>query len=458
MKKAFGILLGLWAVSAAAQNVGGHWGGKLKVPNGELRIVLHVAKSDTGYTVTLDSPDQRGFGLRASSVAYREPELSVKWDRIKAAFTGKIEGDSLKGIFVQGMLPLALNLVRGDFALRRPQEPKPPFPYRSEEISVYNSRDSVTLAGTLTLPEGRGPFPAVVLVTGSGPQNRDEELFDHKPFAVIADYLTRRGIAVLRYDDRGTGQSTGDFSRGTSADFTQDALAAFDYLLTRPEVSRKKIGILGHSEGGTVAFMCAAADARVAFVVSLAGCSQRGDSLLLTQNRAIFKAQGAPDSSANAYVDVLRDIVRLQERHPLESLQAHRDSLARVLFPAGPRGSLPRPMRQNAMTILTTPQDTWLRFFLQNDPKPYISETRCPILALNGTKDVQVDAAINLGLIERYSVESGNKRVTVKAYEGLNHLFQHAETGAPNEYARIEETISPEVLEEVTAWILEITH
>lgn len=458
MRKLFGILLCLFAVIAvSAQGIVGDWGGTLKAGPQSLKIVLHVSAADSGYAVTMDSPDQGAFGLSASSVEYREPELSVKWDRLKAAFTGKVEGDSLKGIFVQGMFPLALNMGRGDYALRRPQEPKPPFPYRSEAVTVYNNLDSVTLAGTFTLPEGKGPFPAVVLVTGSGPQNRDEELMGHKPFAVIADYLTRRGIAVLRCDDRGVGQSTGDFAMATSEDFNRDALAAFDFLTKRPEIARKKIGILGHSEGGTIVFMAAAANPKVAFIVSLAGCAQRADSLLLTQNRAILKAQGAPDSAASAYVDVLRDIFRLQELYPVEYLQTHSDSLAKVLFPAGPRGSLPIPVRQNAMTVLVTPQEPWMIFFKQNDPRGYMLATRCPVLALNGTKDTQVDAVINLGLIRQYAAESGNKQVTVKAYEGLNHLFQHAVTGSPNEYAQIEETISPEVLADITAWILEIT-
>lgn len=458
MKKLFGILLCLFAgIAAHAQDVTGDWGGTLKAGPQSLKIVLHVTAADSGYAVTMDSPDQGAFGLPATSAEYREPELSVKWDRLKAAFTGKVEGDSLKGIFVQGMFPLALNMGRGDYALRRPQEPKPPFPYRSEVVTVYNNLDSVSLAGTLTLPEGKGPFPAVVLVTGSGAQNRDEELMGHKPFAVIADYLTRRGIAVLRCDDRGVGQSTGDFPTSTTADFTQDALAAFDFLTKRPEIARKKIGILGHSEGGTIVFMAAAQNPKIAFVVSLAGAAARGDSLLLTQNRAILKAQGAPDSAASAYVDVLRDIFRLQELFPVEYLQAHSDSLAKVLFPAGPRASLPVPVRQNAMTVLVTPQEAWMRYFKRNDPKPYVQATRCPVLALNGTKDTQVDAAINLGLIRQYAAESGNKQVTVKAYEGLNHLFQHADTGSPNEYAQIEETISSEVLADITAWILEIT-
>lgn len=441
------------AVAVRAQGITGDWGGTLKIGPQSLKIVLHITAADSGYAATLDSPDQGAFGLPVDSVLYNAPQLVMKQLGLKATISGTVAGDSLRGIFVQGGIPLPLTLVRGDFALRRPQEPKPPFPYRSEEVRVENRKDSVILAGTLTVPEGKGPFPAVVLVTGSGPQNRDEELAGHKPFAVIADYLTRRGIAVLRCDDRGVGQSTGDFGTATSADFTRDALAAFDYLASRPEVARKKAGIVGHSEGGTIVFMAAAQNPKVNFIVSLAGAATRGDSILLKQNGDIMRLQGAPDSAANAYVDVLRDIFRLQEQYPVEYLQVHSDSLAEVLFPAGPRALLPGPVRQNAMTVLTTSQAAWMRYFKQNDPKPYILATRCPVLAVNGTKDTQVDAAINLGLIARYAAESGNKRVTVKAYEGLNHLFQHADTGSPNEYARIEETISPEVLEDIAVWI-----
>lgn len=455
MKKIYGAVFALFfAGSAAAQGITGDWGGTLKAGPQSLKIVLHIAAADTGYAVTMDSPDQGAFGLPASSAVYRSEELTVEWGELKAVFTGRVEGDSLKGIFMQGMFPLALNLGRGDFALRRPQEPKPPFPYRSEEVRVENRKDSVTLAGTLTVPEGRGPFPAVVLVTGSGPQNRNEEIWGHKPFAVIADYLTRRGIAVLRYDDRGAGASTGDFAAATTEDFTRDALSAFGYLSARPEIARGKVGILGHSEGGTIVFMAAARNPEVAFVVSLAGCAQRGDSLLLMQNRAILTVRGMPDSSVDAYVGVLRDIFRLQERYPPEFLRSHRDSLAGVLFPEGPRASLPAPMRRNALAVLAMRQGAWMRFFKRNDPEPYIRAARCPVLAINGTKDVQVDAAINLGLIRKYASEGGNQRVTVKAYEGLNHLFQHAETGAAGEYALIEETVSPEVLEDIAVWIL----
>lgn len=454
MRKAIILFFSLLAaVSARAQGITGDWGGTLKVGAQSLKIVLHIASADSGYTATMDSPDQGAFGLPVDSVLYRNPQLTLKQLRLGATISGTVTGDTLKGIFVQGGFPLPLTLVRGDFALRRPQEPKPPFPYRSEEVSIYNAKDSITLAGTLTLPEGKGPFPAVVLVTGSGPQNRDEELMGHKPFAVIADYLTRRGIAVLRYDDRGVGQSGGDFATGTSADFTRDALAAFDFLIERPEIARKKAGILGHSEGGTIVFMAAAQDPGVRFVVSLAGAAARGDSILLKQNGDILRSQGAPDSAANAYVDALRDIFRLQESYPPEYLRLHRDSLSKVLF-AGDRGRLlPAPVRQNALTVLTTPVAAWMRYFKQNDPKPYILATRCPILAINGTKDTQVDAAINLGLIQEYTAESGNKRVTVKSYEDLNHLFQHAVTGSPNEYAQIEETISPEVLADIADWI-----
>lgn len=455
MKRLICAVLSLFtAVGASAQGgITGDWGGALRIGNHSLRIVLHIAATDSGYTATMDSPDQRAVGLAIDSVLFNSPQLVVKQKQLKMTISGTVVDDTVKGIFTQGLSIFPLTLIRGDFAVRRPQEPKPPFPYRSDEVVVHNGKDSVTLAGTLTLPEGRGPFPAVVLVTGSGAQNRDEELMGHKPFAVIADYLTRRGIAVLRCDDRGVGGSTGDFAVATTEDFTCDALAAFDYLAGRKEVARKKVGILGHSEGGTIVFMAASANPKVAFVVSLAGVAARGDSVLLKQNGDILRSQGAPDSAASAYVNVLRDIFRLQERYPVEYLQAHSDSLAKVLFPAGPRASLRGPLRQNAMLLLTTPEPVGLRFLKRNDTKPYILATRCPVLAINGTKDTQVDAEMNIGLIRQYAAAGGNKRITTKAYEGLNHLFQHAITGSPNEYAQIEETISPEVLEDIAAWI-----
>lgn len=458
MKKIVGIFLCLFlATTCRSYGIVGDWGGPVKYGDKALQIVLHVRVTDSVYTVTLDVPDQWIYGLPASVAEYRDSLLFVKWDKLNVTFTGKTVGNELQGTLRENSVEVAVALKRGkypDYTQRRPQEPKPPFPYRSEEVNIYNAKDSVTLAGTLTLPEGKGPFPAVVLVTGSGQQNRDEELMGHKPFAVIADYLTRRGIAVLRYDDRGVGQSTGNFGLATSANFALDALAVFDYLASRPEVASNKVGIVGHSEGGTIVFMAAAQNPEVAFVVSLAGAATRGDSILLKQNKALL-APSTPDSTANAYVDVIRDIFRLQESYPVEYLRTHSDSLAKELFPAGSRGSLPGSMRLNAMILLTTPEGMWMRYFKQNDPKPYILATRCPVLAINGTKDVQVDAAINLGLIERYAAESGNKRVTAKAYDGLNHLFQHAVTGSPNEYAQIGETISPEVLADIADWILQ---
>ena len=438
-----------------AQSIVGDWGGKLSFGGQELRIVLHIAATDSTYTVSLDSPDQGSFLVPADSAAYTAPSLNVRWNQLNATYQASLTGDTLRGTFIQGLLPLRLDLTRGDYALRRPQTPQPPFPYRSEEVRFTNTRDSVTLAGTLTLPDGPGPFPAVALVTGSGAQNRDEEIYGHKLFAVIADHLTRHGIAVLRYDDRGVGQSSGNFSAGTSEDFTRDALAAVDFLTTRTEIARNRIGLIGHSEGGMIVFMAAAQNPAIRFVVSLAGAAAHGDSLLLQQNGDILRAQGAPDSSANAYVDALREIFQLQRGYPVEYLRSQQDSLMRVLLAGNRKQLLPKPVQQNLQIILTTPLSTWMRFYTQFDPKPYIQATRCPVLALNGTLDRQVDAETNLGLIQEYTAQGGNRQVTVKTCEGLNHLFQHATTGAPNEYPYIEETFSPAALELITQWILQ---
>ena len=380
-----------------------------------------------------------------------------------------LTGDTLRGTFIQDLLPLRLDLTRGDYALRRPQTPQPPFPYRSEEVRFTNTRDSVTLAGTLTLPDGPGPFPAVALVTGSGAQNRDEEIYGHKLFAVIADHLTRHGIAVLRYDDRGVGQSSGNFSAGTSEDFTRDALAAVDFLTTRTEIARNRIGLIGHSEGGMIVFMAAAQNPAIRGIPCRRCCPRRFPAVAAKRRHTPSTRRtrfGGPCLRRCTERD-FPTAKRLSGRIPevaaglayesavVEYLRSQQDSLMRVLLAGNRKQLLPKPVQQNLQIILTTPLSTWMRFYTQFDPKPYIQATRCPVLALNGTLDRQVDAETNLGLIQEYTAQGGNRQVTVKTCEGLNHLFQHATTGAPNEYPYIAETFSPAALELITQWILQ---
>ena len=294
-----GLFTGLFlSSSASAQDISGTWHGKLTVPTGSLTIVFHINQAAQGtYVTTLDSPDQGANGIKTQATSFSDSILTIQIPVIHASYKGKLKSDkTITGTFTQGM-PIPLNLEKGEASRpKRPQEPQPPFPYKSEEVTVRNEQDGINLAGTLTLPEKGNKFPAVVLVTGSGAQNRDEEIMGHKPFLVIADYLTRNGIAVLRCDDRGTAASQGNHATATNEDFATDTEAAINYLRGRKEINTKKIGIIGHSAGGIIAFIVAAKDPAIAFIVSLAGAGVRGDSLMLKQVEMISKSQGMPDA------------------------------------------------------------------------------------------------------------------------------------------------------------------
>lgn len=344
----------------------------------------------------------------------------------------------------------------------RPQDPLPPFPYRVEDVRYPNERAAITLAGTLTLPEGPGPFPAVVLISGSGPQTRDSELFGHRPFLVLADHLTRRGIAVLRSDDRGVGASEGDFRAATSRDFAEDAEAAVAYLRTRADVREGAVGLLGHSEGGLVAPMVAADGEGVAFVVLLAAPGVNGEEILYEQGSLIARAFGAPDEQ----VALNR---RLQEEL-FAVLKAEEDEAARA---RGMEAVFRRQFadvspEERAATGLTREEEDewirqqisgmggpWYRFFLMHEPAPVLARVRVPVLALFGERDLQVPSAQNAPALEAALRDGGNSDVTVQTLPGLNHLFQTAALGVPQEYPTLEETMAPGVLERVADWILE---
>ncbi len=323
----------------------------------------------------------------------------------------------------------------------RPQTPMPPFPYRSRDVTIQVS-GGARIAGTLTLPPGPGPFPAVLLINGSGPTDRDETLVGHKPFLVIADALTRRGVAVLRYDKRGVGASTGRSPDLTTADYLADAKAALAWLRLRPEVDPRRVGLLGHSEGAEIAPMIAAEDPKVAFMVMLAAPAVPGDQLLLAQSRALLQAQGAPPERVAAAASANRDIYDIA-KSDLPADQALPRIEARLVQAGAPRESVAAMARQG-----TSP---WVRWFLRHDPRPALSKVRCPVLALEGSKDLQVVAAQNLP--ELRAALKGDPDVTVTELPGLNHLFQTAGTGTPKEYGVIEETISPTALAMIVDWV-----
>lgn len=441
----------------SAQDIVGSWNGKLALPNGvSLTMVFHITKTVQGYTSTLDSPDQGARGIPTASTVLVNKTLTISIPSIGASYKGewKEEG-KMEGAFTQGV-NIPLSLTKGEVAKpKRPQEPHGPFPYLTEEIKFRNEQAGITLAGTLTLPQQGKNFPVVVLVTGSGPQDRNEELYGHKPFWVIADDLTRKGIAVLRFDDRGVGQSEGSFQSSDGSHFATDAAAALNYLKTRKEINPKKMGLVGHSEGGSIAFMQAARNKDVAFIVSLAGPGVKGDSLMLRQAELIGKSQGATDLAWSMQKPILRHRYALLTTH--KSLEVLRQELYEDIVRTIPAESLKdERIKKQVADGINTMTSPWYLHFMRYDPTADLQKIQCPVLALNGERDVQVDADMNLTAIESNIKKSGNQQVTIKKYPGLNHLFQHCKSCTLSEYGQLEETISPEVLQDMADWILKI--
>ena len=434
----------------------GTWRGQLARGTVNLRLVLNVRTSEYGTRVRLDSPDQGVGGIEVEQFIRRSDTVRFRVPIALAEFAGVLEARSIRGTWSAPGQPDALVTFARDSAPPsarvRTQWPITAKGYRAEEVTFPNPAErEVTLAGTLTVPEGRGPFPAAVLISGSGPQDRDETLFGHKPFAVLTDHLSRGGIAVLRYDDRGVGKSTGDHSAATSAEFATDANAAVRYLLGRPEIDRKAIGFVGHSEGGMIAPIAAAANDRVAFLVLLAGPGTRTDQLLLSQRRLIGLSQGMTAEQLDRAEPVLRDVFRTVREAPDSATAAER---VRALLTDE---ALERLGVTSAQRDLVANQlaGAWMRYFLRYEPSAFLGRIRVPVLAVNGSLDRQVPPAENLAAIR--SALANNPNVTVRELPGLNHLFQTARTGALGEYETIEETFAPSAMELIAEWILGTT-
>jgi fermentation-respiration switch protein FrsA (DUF1100 family) len=435
---------------AKPSDIDGAWMGTLEVGAGvKLRVVFHIVNTEDGLMATLDSPDQGVKGLPTTKVTRDGATLKITVEKISGAFEGKIAADlgSIDGTWTQGgSLPLVLHRLKdeSELELRRPQNPTRPYPYRDEDVTYENKVQNVTLAASLTLPPGKGPFPAVVLITGSGPQDRDESLLGHKPFLVLSDYLTRHGIAVLRADDRGTAKSTGNFETATTADFATDTEAGVAYLKTRPEIDAHRIGLIGHSEGGIIAPMIAARNPDVAFIVMMAGSGVRGDEILVAQVQAISESSGKSHEEAVKAGARQREILTLieNEKDPAALEKELKEKMA---------GEVPEAQIGMEIKALTSP---WFRYFMTYDPATALRKVTCPVLAIGGEKDTQVPPAQNLPAIRKALEQAGNKHFEVDELPGLNHLFQTAKTGAPGEYASIEETISPVALDKMSSWIL----
>ncbi len=431
-----------------SQDITGKWNGSLKIQGIELPLVFNVSKLQNGYSSTMDSPSQGAKDIPTTKTTFENSKLNIEIAPAKIEYVGELKNEIIIGTFKQNGQEFPMELSRKAYVkkeVNHPQEPKKPFSYYSEDVTFENNKEKVTLAGTLTLPNKEGNYPAVILISGSGAQNRDEEILGHKPFLLLSDYFTKNGIAVLRYDDRGTAKSTGSFKDATSANFATDVESAIEYLKTRKEINKNKIGLVGHSEGGMIAPMVASKSKDVNFVVLLAGPGLRGDKLLLLQKEKIERAMGISQEeilkSQKIYKGAYNLILNLKKE----------DLKLKDYF----TNQLPKETPPNQIdAIVNQLSSDWIQFYLKYDPAPSLEKIKCPVLAVNGEKDLQVPSKENLEAIKKELQKGGNKKVTIIEFPKLNHLFQTTETGNPSEYETNTETFNKNALQQITAWII----
>lgn len=450
----------------------GQWAGGIEVPGAgvTLRLRFHVSEADGGgLEAVMISVDQGNARVPVETVEVDGRGVAMGIPALAVSFEGVLSDDraAIDGTFTQAGQALPLVLERSteaeaEAAARRPQDPDEPLPYHAEDVSYPNSSEGHSLAGTFTRPPGDGPFPVVLLISGSGPQDRNEALLGHRPFLVLSDHLTRSGLAVLRFDDRGVGESGGDFASATSADFASDVLAGVAYLKTRSDVDASKIGLAGHSEGGLIAPMAAVRSSDVAFVVLMAGPGVAGERILYEQGALIGRAGGASEETIAKNLERQRAIFDVLRSEPDTAAAARR---IEALVLAGLEEATEEERSQAGVNENTSLEQVataqtaqvnspWFRYFLFHDPAPVLERVTVPVLAVNGEKDLQVPYEENLREIEAALKRGGNDRYEVHALPDHNHLFQRAETGAPSEYQQIDETWSVESMELIAQWIL----
>ncbi len=472
MKKIFVILSLLVTVSlpliAQHKNISGIWEGKLNA-GVTLRIVFHLQKDTSGaYSGTMDSPDQGANGLPLGRISLIHDSVIIEVPIAKGYFRSLRVSDSvLNGVWLQGpaKFPLELKHVLAASVANRPQTPKPPFSYKVEDLVYSNADKSMQYGASFTYPAAGGPFPTAILITGSGQQDRDETLLEHKPFAIIADYLTKNGYAVLRVDDRGIGKSSaGNLATATSLDFAGDVENGLRYLKTRKEVDTTKLGLIGHSEGGLIASIVASRNRDINFVIMLAGPGVKGRDLLTGQMAAILKSAGIASSVITAYQPLYQQLMDfcLTEKDTAiafaKSYKAFEEW--KVQQPAATLNVLGFSGDENNFKIVHNLvagfSAAWMKYFLLTDPQPFIEKFSCRVLALNGSRDVQVLPAANLAGIKAALEKSKSRKYETIQLEGLNHLFQHCKSCSPSEYGILEESFAPEALDAMGKWLGEI--
>lgn len=446
-------------------NFDGTWAGALSgVQN--LRMGFNISGHKAGSPVsTMDVPAQGAKDIPCDTVIVDGDSIHIKVVKVNGRYDGKMaEVNRIDGQWTQNGMSLPLNLDRreGRVELNRPQTPKGPYSYNSEDILFYNENKSIEYGATITTPRDDKQHPALILISGSGPQNRDEELFQHKPFAVVADHLTRQGYVVLRVDDRGTGKTTGDRSKATSEDFADDVMAALEYLKKRKEVDRKKIGLYGHSEGGLIAQLVASRSKDIDFIVLMAAPGVQVIQAMAEQNAALMKTMRLSEEQANQYAELYTTIMNgittatdrdIAERRVNKALTDWIAATDETTVQATTGITDEDSKKKFAYEFVKLYDNKWMMYFMKYDPKPVLEKVNCKVLALNGDKDIQVLSRTNLEGINKALTNSKSKVQEVREVEGVNHLFQECNTCTVQEYGQLEQTIKPEVLDIVTTWL-----
>ncbi len=454
------LILFLNIYTIQAQELGGYWLGSIDVQGQKLRIAFNISLEEGTFKTTMDSPDQKAKGIPTQTKSMTPENIEVQIPNMAVIFKGKLSSASIiDGTFTQGSMsfPLILNKEQAPTTGNvRPQTPKKPYLYHSEDVNFKNSKANIHLAATLTKPNKKGKFPAVILISGSGPQNRNEEIMDHKPFLVLADYLTKQGYAVLRYDDRGTYESEGNFNIATSEDFATDVGAAIDYLKARTDINSSKIGLIGHSEGGLIAPMVSSQRSDLAFLILLAGTGVKGKFVIADQIEAINRANGESEEDNLTSTEISRltfdYLETIQDKKDKQELLSSfmKDLLKKYDNFKLPSSATEEQFIQAQVTQLCSP---WMIFFLFYNPGQALKSVKCPTLAINGSKDLQVTSQLNLLAIKNALKHGEAPSFKTLELPGLNHLFQECKTGSPNEYERIEQTFSPVALKAISDWM-----